>query len=199
MTVSESCAAPRALNPEQLLYRIAEATSGRTGDEFFRALMRGLAQALGVRLSFLTECVDQPATRVRTLALWDGDRFLNNVEYELVQTPCEQVISEGRIYFCAQGLGDIFPAERDIADSYLGVPILDTLRRQVIGHIALLNEGAMAVHAWPMRCWKSSRPVRARSWSGGGPPIRPIVISPPWRMPGGCRPWARWRRPWLMN
>jgi two-component system sensor kinase FixL len=132
------------LDPERLLYLIAEATSAQTGTEFFRALMRRLAMALNVRCSFITECLQQPPTAVRTLAYWDHGHFLDNVEYELADTPCEQVIGTGTICLVPQALGDRYACERGVAESYFGVPIFDAAGNKVIGHMAFLDDKPMA-------------------------------------------------------
>ena len=45
--------------------------------------------ALHVRCAVVSEFVHGD-TRVRTLAFWTGEGFLDNFEYDLVNTPCEQ-------------------------------------------------------------------------------------------------------------
>ena len=58
--------------PEQsdLLRTIVEGTAADTGGEFFRSLVRHLAQALKVRYAFVGEWRAQASARVRTLAVW---------------------------------------------------------------------------------------------------------------------------------
>src|SRR5919106_5680453 len=63
-----------------LLQEVAQATAPHTGEEFFRTVVRFLARALGFKLVLLTECVDFPTTRLRTLASWREDRFAENGE-----------------------------------------------------------------------------------------------------------------------
>ena len=50
-----------------MLWRILEGTASATGEEFFRALVENLAQAMGVYSAFLTEYDPEHAT-ARTLA-----------------------------------------------------------------------------------------------------------------------------------
>ena len=75
---------------EEILRTIVEGTASVTGGDFFRSLVRNLASALRVRYAFVAEFTDVN-TRVRTLAFWTGEGFLDNFEYDLVNTPCEQV------------------------------------------------------------------------------------------------------------
>ncbi len=59
---------------ERKLRAVLRGTAATTGDAFFEALTRHLAQALGVRFAFVAECTDGTRTHVRTLAFWGHDR-----------------------------------------------------------------------------------------------------------------------------
>lgn len=122
---------------ELMLHEIAEGTAGESGDAFFRALVRHFARALKVPCAFVTECVDYPASRLRTLAFWSDEGFLDNFEYALTGTPCEAVVQGGTTCFHPRGVGTAFPAEAGY-EGYVGVPILDN-RQRVLGHLAFLD------------------------------------------------------------
>jgi PAS domain S-box-containing protein len=125
----------------RLLQEVAEASAPHVGEEFLRAAVRLLAQALRCKIVFVTECVNFPTTRVRTLARWALDRPADNVEYDLADTPCEETIKAGKVFHCATGVESRFSAERGLGvDSYLGVPLFGTDGRQVIGHLAFVDE-----------------------------------------------------------
>ncbi|HET9701788.1 MAG TPA: ATP-binding protein [Burkholderiales bacterium] len=135
-----------AARAEELLRELVEATAPTTGEEFFHALVRNLARVLGVKYAFVTECADQPPTRLRTLAFWSGGEFLDNREYDLRATPCEAVINEARECCYPARVSDLFPRERALgAESYRGIPVLGAGGR-VIGHLAFLDERRMAEH-----------------------------------------------------
>ena len=57
-----------------------DGTALATGADFFPALVRHLATALGVPYAFVAECTDRTKTRVRTLAFWSRGRLADNVE-----------------------------------------------------------------------------------------------------------------------
>src|SRR6266446_2143317 len=78
---------------DELLHAIVDGTSTVTGKEFFRSLVQNLAKGLGVRYSFVAECV--PNDRARSLAFWIGDKAGPDFEYDLRGTPCLKV-SAGR-------------------------------------------------------------------------------------------------------
>jgi two-component system, LuxR family, sensor kinase FixL len=127
---------------EEIYRLITEATAPVTGEEFFHALMRKLALVLGVRWTFITECVDYPTTRVRILSWWAGDGFGENIEFDLEGTPCEEVVKQGAICFHPQDVGKYFPADRYITgmEGYIGIPIFSGSRNKVIGHIAIFDD-----------------------------------------------------------
>ena len=126
---------------ESILNDVVAGTTGTYGEEFFQSMVRHFAAALGVDCALVTECADQPPTRVRTLAMWRNDGFVSNIEYDLPGTPCESVICGRQQCFIPQGVGDEFPVERGF-DGYLGLPIFGS-DQQVIGHLAFLDARRM--------------------------------------------------------
>jgi PAS domain S-box-containing protein len=128
---------------EEVLAQLAESTSGATGETFFRELTRNVATAVGVRVAVLTQCVDFPTTRLRTLAFWSGGEFLANLEYDLAGTPCETVIKQGVERFYASNVRREFPADEQLAaESYYGTPLINA-EGAVVGHLALLDDKPM--------------------------------------------------------
>ena len=129
--------------------RVVEAGTGSvTGEDFFRALVRNLAQALRVRYAFVAECVTgaagAPSARMR--ALWAGDDFAASLpEYPLAGTPCEGVVAGATCHYAAD-VQSLFPQDRDLVDadacSYLGLPLLAS-SGEVIGHMALLDTASL--------------------------------------------------------
>jgi len=125
---------------QRTLQVIVEGTAGATGDQFFRSLARQVAEALCVRFVMIAECVESSPGRVRTLALWGGEGFLEDQEFALAGTPCEAVVAGGEDRFYASGVRERFPEDEEAArlgvESYHGLPLRDASGR-VIGHIAV--------------------------------------------------------------
>jgi signal transduction histidine kinase len=129
---------------DETLRWIAQATAPLTGDDFFRTLMRNLAEAFGFRRAFIAECVDRPTTRVRTLAFWSDEQFRPNHEFDLAGTPCEMTIRDGQVYCVRDTLGEQYAwAQRQRLDSYLGAPIFDATGQMLIGHVAFETSGTI--------------------------------------------------------
>jgi len=123
---------------QTVLDAVADGTAGAFGEEFFRAMVRHFARALEVDRAFITECADDPVTRVRTLAVWSArSGHTDNFEYALAGTPCAEVIGEGRTCFHREGLSTVFPREAGY-ESFLGLPIIASDGR-MLGHLAFFD------------------------------------------------------------
>jgi signal transduction histidine kinase len=132
---------------EQILRSIVEGTVSATGVDFFRSLVRSLAQALGVRYAFISECMDAPPSRVRSFAFWVGKEFGEEFEYNLRGTPCELVIESNSYQCFPDRIQTLFPEEKDEfeameAQSYAGIPLL-TSTGELLGHLAVLDDKSM--------------------------------------------------------
>ena len=132
---------------EQILRSIVEGTVSATGVDFFRSLVRSLAQALSVRYAFISECLDTPPTRVRSFAFWQGNEFGEAFEYDLHGTPCERIIGSDRYQCFPAQIQNLFPEEKDDlaamqAQSYAGIPLL-TSTGELLGHLAVLDDKQM--------------------------------------------------------
>jgi len=105
-------------NDLELLRLIDEGTASETGADFFNALVRSLAQALGTRYAFVSR-FSEDRTHVKVLAFWNGRSVDHDVQYELAGTPCERVL-DGHVVTFDRGVSDLYPAEKKIgAESYL--------------------------------------------------------------------------------
>ncbi len=89
----ERAALDQALRKSDSILRLVdEGTASTSGGEFFQALACNLAKALGVRYAFVGQLMADPG-RVRTLAFWNGEAFIENFEYDLNHSPCQQVLA----------------------------------------------------------------------------------------------------------
>ncbi|MCX7680945.1 MAG: GAF domain-containing protein [Anaerolineae bacterium] len=129
---------------EEALRAVVEGTASAVGVEFFRSLVSHLAEALQVRYAMVTQGVDRPITKVRTLAFWMGESWGEDFEYSIAGTPSEEVLRGERRHY-PEGLQSLFPHSLYNAwnaQSYMGVPLVDTANN-VIGHLAVLDDRPM--------------------------------------------------------
>ncbi len=126
---------------EDALRVVATATAAQTGDEFFRALVRNLSRALRVRWALVAEMTDDGA-RMRTLAVWSGDDFADDFEYELEGAPCAETMRDGiaRVDGDLQRRNGGHAVVRALgAKSYLGVR-LATSSNRAVGVLAVMHD-----------------------------------------------------------
>lgn len=127
---------------EETLQMIVAGTASVVGKDFFPALVQNLAAALDVAYVTLVEGPDRSLTKLRSLAVWAGDRLVDNFDYELVGSPCETVVLSRRPQNYPSNLQQQFPHMALLkelqAESYVGVPLVDH-NHQVIGNLCVLD------------------------------------------------------------
>jgi len=126
---------------KDVLRAVLEGTSATTGAEFFRSLVRNLADALGVRHAIVTRSLEPDGTRLQTLACWCGDHFGDDFEFDARGSACETVLLEG-ITRIPRGLPERYPGfdlfrEWGI-EGYLGIPVTGC-SGEVLGHLAAMD------------------------------------------------------------
>lgn len=128
---------------DQLCY-LVEGTSMSTGEGFFRSLVACLAPALEARWVLVGE-LSEDGLYIRTLAVWDKDKGLDNFTYRRKDTPCEKIVA-GEMCFYSRGVQDLFPKDdflREMGvEGYMGVPLFDS-SGAVLGLIAVCHDGPL--------------------------------------------------------
>jgi PAS domain S-box-containing protein len=126
------------------LEAVVEGTARGTGQQFFRSLVRHLAEAIDVHYAVVAEFPKAPP-HVRTLAVWERDRLGLDFEYDFTGTPCAEIVRGGLVHY-PTGVSKLFPqaaplVERGI-DSYMAEPFLDR-EGKILGHLAVFDERPM--------------------------------------------------------
>jgi PAS domain S-box-containing protein len=133
-----------ALDEEATLRLLLEGTARETGDAFFRALVRNLAEALGTIGAWVTE-YDPSLRRLRALAFHLDGRFIP-WEGPIDGTPCAKVVEKALLVHHPDRVLELYPGNPDLqgmkAVSYMGVPLQDPAGA-VMGHLAVLDTKPM--------------------------------------------------------
>ena len=126
---------------EQSINLLIKKTSSVTGKDFFRTLVKNIAEILGVNYVFISKCLNTERTKVRTLAFWERDDYGDNIEYDLEGTPCKKAIS-GEFCYYENNIIGLYPNDEELkkydAQCYLGIPIYNS-NNLVIGHLAVFH------------------------------------------------------------
>jgi PAS domain S-box-containing protein len=139
--VQEITARKRA---EEALRNIAAGVSATTGEPFFRSLAEHISRALQVEYAFVCERADNKS-RARTIVSYVNGAGVENIEYDLADTPCEQVLKYG-MYVCPEGVKKAFPCdvplqEMDV-EGYLGVCLKDSVGHP-LGYMSVMSRKPM--------------------------------------------------------
>lgn len=119
---------------------VAEGTARELGQDFVRAMVRSLKEAMEVSIALVTVGVGHPISRARPIHYWRADGT-DLVEYDLAEVPCARVY-EGEEVIVPADLCMRYPREFPF-HGYVGVPLRNALK-EVVGHVAVLSETPIA-------------------------------------------------------
>lgn len=126
---------------EKALRLIVEGTASVTGNTFMHTCVRYLAEVLQVRYASMSESIDATHTKVRILAFWQGETWIEHHEYLVADTPRQTVLNSQKICYYSQNLQTLFPKDLDLvklqAESYIGVPLVE--EGYVLGLLSVLD------------------------------------------------------------
>ena len=114
---------------EEAVRNIAEGVSAATGEAFFRQLVRYLARTLDADYAFVGELTGEKGDRVRTIAMCAHGEIVDNIKYDLANTPCENVVGKS-ICSYPRDIQSQFPHDHLLVEmgieSYVGTPLFDS-------------------------------------------------------------------------
>jgi formate hydrogenlyase transcriptional activator len=122
------------------LHAVVEGTAAGIGQEFFRSLVRHLAEAIAV--PYATVCEFQAPPLGRVLAIWERDRVVEGQDFDFTTSPSGGVLRHDLVHF-PTGVLQRFPqaaflAERGI-DGYMAVP-LQAGAGNVLGFLSVFDD-----------------------------------------------------------
>lgn len=142
---NEITAHDQTAKTNSLIRYIVEHTHHEYGAQFFRALVKHLAEALQVKGAWVTEYLPE-VDKLRSLAFWLKDAYVEHYEYDLINTPCERVVNTKACFLVPNKVVELFPEDPDLkplnAVSYMGYPLLAP-DQAVIGHLAILHDAPL--------------------------------------------------------
>jgi signal transduction histidine kinase len=134
-----------ASQDKDLLWFLAEGTSGTVGEEFFQRLVEHTARAFRADVAFVAEIVPEDHEYARFLACWEGGRLTDLLEYCLAGTPCAEVVGADVVSYPV-GVMERFPQDTMVIDmgldGYLAVPLRGS-GGEHIGHLGVLSRAPL--------------------------------------------------------
>jgi len=111
-------------------------------NEFFKATSKFLSELFNVDYVLINKYSAKTPKNIETVTIYNRDRFIPNISYDLANTPCENVINK---VFCVypNNVQALFPKDELLAqmniDSYIATPLWSSTR-QSIGLIGYANK-----------------------------------------------------------
>ena len=130
---------------EQALRDVALGVTGATGQDIFQSITRHLATGLGVDFAFIGKLVKGPPASIQTLAVCGDGKCLDNMQYDLVGTPCQTVVGHS-FRFIPRDICSAYPGDNMLSrmhfEGYAGYPLFDSQGAE-LGLIAVLHRSQL--------------------------------------------------------
>ncbi|QDV51504.1 hybrid sensor histidine kinase/response regulator [Gimesia fumaroli] len=129
---------------ERLLHLLSNATSGVTGGEFFKRLVKELADALKLKGVLLVQhrYFYQQIKKCQTNGAFIDGELIPDFEYDATGSPCENAMGPD-CYVIHSGVSKLFPNDKFLVDhqveAYFSLPMINR-RGEVQGHVVLLSD-----------------------------------------------------------
>lgn len=113
---------------DETLFQILKGTYNEVGGDFFKSITKSLAKTLNMRYAFIGELHNKNSDNplVKTITFWDKSKFKDNITYNLIGSPCENVIDHKQLIVLDK-VADLYPKDHGLAKmgvkSYVGTPI----------------------------------------------------------------------------
>jgi PAS domain S-box-containing protein len=112
------------------LLEVTQGLSGMTGDDFFYALVQHFTKTLDVDYTYIGLVSKDSQEVIRTIAACAEGQIIDNFEYRLCDTPCQQVLQTRKLCCYPSGVQTEFPDAPLLAplrvESYAAIPFLDS-------------------------------------------------------------------------
>ncbi len=138
------------------LHTLLQATSLSRHDEILQSCVRDLANIYKTRYAILGELVGPDNNSIRTRYVWANGQFVDNFEYQLANTPCQDVLDQ-KLELISENASSRYPKDLLLGemtiDSYFGAPII-TQDNKIIGILVVMDDKPLFPQSW-------SRPILA--------------------------------------
>lgn len=121
------------------------------GNGFCNALVGALADTLSVP-TVLIATIDRTNPKVaQTVSAWNDGSVSDNFTYDLLGSPCSNVMSGGAMCVYPNGVAELFPQDTLLVDmgacGYIGVPLLSH-NGETVGVLAALSDSPIELEPW---------------------------------------------------
>lgn len=127
---------------ENALRDLAHGFTSVSSDNYFSELTLYIANTLGAKYVLVGRIEQTDIDRVHTIAMCQDGKIVDNVTYDLADTPCQDVFS-GELCYFPSGVQYEYPKDLMLQEmgaiAYAGVPLLDS-KGTPIGILTILHD-----------------------------------------------------------
>jgi hypothetical protein len=108
-------------------------TLSEVGDKFMKSLVSNMVLTLNVSFVFIGEYLPASPVEVRTLAFLQDGKYDDIPDYEVKNTPCDNVIRNQRMDLFPKDIKKVFPDNVSLKEggvqSHLGITLFDSFKK----------------------------------------------------------------------
>lgn len=130
-------------NPITLVHKILEIDNNLLGFEYLRVLIKNISKILNVKYVLVGHPTDERNIAIQTDIVWADNNFIDNIIYELKDTPCSDVLCGDRVCYIDNNLTNLYPNDEMLIDmgikSYIGAPTVYR-NKKLSGLLVILHD-----------------------------------------------------------
>ena len=134
------------IKTEKTLYRLVKETSSISEKDFLQNILQALHKALGYRYAYVSLVSNNNKHEATIPGLVDNGHYQVNINYNIEDTPCEEVLQNGRLVH-NRDFQNYFPDWNNTyipnAESFIGITIKDE-NDKVAGLLAVADDKAIS-------------------------------------------------------
>ncbi|MFL0801607.1 MAG: EAL domain-containing protein [Agarilytica sp.] len=138
----------------EALHTLLDSTALESYEQLVHTCIKDLASLYETRFAFIGIFTDKSHQAIKTIAVRVGNEFVDNFEYSLKGTPCQDVLN-GTLEIIKSGAPQQYPEDHMLVtmsiDSYFGAPLVTPAGR-TLGVLVVMHDAPIHIHSW-------SRPV----------------------------------------
>ncbi len=126
----------------ETINHLSKSISGNTSREVLNSFMLNMVKNLDSDYAFIGRLVPGYEDRIKTISVSTPDGIIENFEYPLLGTPCEEVINKD-VCCHIEGVAELFPKDKLLKEmgieAYIGAPLINS-KQEVIGIMVVLKK-----------------------------------------------------------
>jgi PAS domain-containing protein len=118
----------------ELMEKVLSTTFLMSGQKFFEHVVKDLAEIIDADITFVGRLDPKDPNKIRTIAVCENGKIIENMVYDLKNTPCQNVVGI-KVCVYPDHVAELFPLDKQLTDlhinGYVGIPLYDYKRNSI--------------------------------------------------------------------